>query len=258
MSQHKLLPIKRSITRNEDRVHLGRLITKLQNNPRRARSILAEEKFGPGDFRGHVIGVTGVAGVGKSTFVKRVIEVLRYDELSVIVLAIDPTSVKGGWAMLGDRIRMRDRSLDEDTGLFFRSLASRGAKSSLTPALGHIIKSAKSFADIVIVETAGSGQVDTEIHRYVNTLVLLLAPLGDMITIEKAGQTEYAHLIVVNTRKGFDGNDRFFAEARAALSHEKPEDGWQRRVHKVDAKENQGIEIFVREGLYAHRDFLKK
>lgn len=251
----------RSITRNEDRNYLGLLITRLQNNPSRARSIVKEEHLKPEDLQGYVLGVTGSAGSGKSTFIKSLLEFLRKDKLSVVVLAIDPTSSKYGWAELGDRIRMRDRhSLDEDQGVFIRSLASRGARSSLTPALSHIIKASRAFADVVIVETVGSGQADTDIHRHVDNLVLLLAPLGDIITMEKAGQAEYAHLVVVNTRKEFEEsyNQRFFAQAHAALGREEMEDGWKRKVFCIDAEQNEGIEKFIKEGFYAHREFLKK
>jgi len=240
----------------EERVRLGKLITVLQDDPAGAKKNLRLNTLDKDKgMLGYVVGVTGVAGVGKSTFIRGIAKYLRRGNLRVVVLAIDPTSSKTGWAILGDRLCMRDEELDEDPGFFIRGIASRGAGFSLAPALAETIRAAQIFADIVIVETIGSGQADIEIHRLVNTLVLLLAPLGNRVTTEKAGQTEYAHIVVLNIRKGFVQNRRFLAEASAALNGEL-ENGWERKVLGVDAKFQTGTDKFVEE-LFRHQDLLK-
>lgn len=237
------------------RVEFSRLISNLHNNPRSARNLL-QERYGNVQPRAHVIGITGVTGSGKSTFINYVLSVFVADGFSVVVLAIDPSSQKAGGALLGDRIRMRDHYLDQ--GVFIRSLATRGARASLTFALREIIRASTLFADIVLVETAGSGQVDTDINKFVDTLVVMVAPLGDEITMMKSGQIEYAHLIVVNTRKGMPENNQFLQKARAILGHEVLTDGWQRKVFQVDALHNEGVAEFIRDGLYAHKEWVRK
>ena len=105
---------------------------------------------------------------------------------------------------------------------------------------------------MVIVETAGAGQVDVGLHRYVETFVVLLAPLGDAVTLMKSGQAEHAHVVAVNVRRGLEENDLFVEQARSLLGRDTPVEGWQRRVFAVDAKYDEGIAPFVREGVLAH------
>ena len=191
-----------------ERGRLARLITRLQDDPEGADETLAKEEATQ-ESAAHTVGISGVAGAGKSTLISRMLPVLRGDNLRVVVLAIDPTSEGSQGALLGDRIRMRDSYRDE--GVFIRSLATRGAPEALTVALPAIIRACSSSSDLVIVETAGAGQVDVGIRRHVNTFVAVVAPLGDAITLMKSGQTEHAHIVAVNVRRGLEGNDRFRA-----------------------------------------------
>ena len=238
-----------------DRSRLARLITRLQDDPERADAEPpAADGLGGGSASAHTVGISGVTGAGKSTLISRMLPLLRKENLRVVVLAIDPTSERSQGALLGDRIRMRDSYADE--GVFIRSLATRGAPEALTVALLAIVRAASAFCDILLVETAGAGQVDVGIHRHVDTFVAVIAPLGDAITLMKSGQTEHAHIVAVNVRRGLEGNDRFVEQASVLLSEDSPEDGWKRRVFALDAKYDEGIKPFVREGILARRDSL--
>jgi LAO/AO transport system kinase len=238
-----------------DRGRLARLITRLQDEPERADEMVASEPPDLGAVAGHTIGISGAGGVGKSTLISRMLHVMRKQDLRVVVLAIDPTSERSRGALLGDRIRMRESYNDD--GVFIRSLATRGASEALTVALPAIIRTCSFVCDLVIVETAGAGQVDVGIHRHVDTFVTVVAPLGDAITLMKSGQSEHAHVVAVNVRRGLEGNDRFVQQAGVILGGAALEDGWTRKVFAVDAKNNEGIESFVREGVLAHRKALR-
>ena len=231
------------------------MITRLPDAPAEADEILASERPDLDAVAGHTIGISGAGGVGKSTLISRMLHVLREDKLRVVVLAIDPTSERSQGALLGDRIRMRE--FYGDDGVFIRSLATRGAQEALTVALGAIIRACSAVCDLVIVETAGAGQVDVGIHRHVNTFVTVVAPLGDAITLMKSGQSEHAHVVAVNVRRGLEGNDRFVHQAGVILGGASLEDGWKRKVFALDAKNREGIESFVREGILAHREALR-
>jgi len=233
-----------------ERGHLARLITRLQDDPEGADETLAVEEVTQ-KSDAPTVGISGVAGAGKSTLISRMLPVLRGDKLRVVVLAIDPTSEGSQGALLGDRIRMRDSYGDE--GVFIRSLATRGAPEALTVALPAIIRACSYFCDLVIVETAGAGQVDVGIRKHVDTFVAVVAPLGDAITLMKSGQTEHAHVVAVNVRRGLEGNDRFVEQARVILGRDSLEDGWKRKVFALDAKHDEGIEPFIREGILARR-----
>ena len=234
-----------------ERGRLARLISRLHDEPRHANDILASERL-TGLAAAHTIGVSGVAGAGKSTLIGGMLPILRREELRVVVLAIDPTSAGSHGALLGDRIRMRDSY--RDGGVFIRSLATRGAPDALTVALPAIIRACAAFSDLVIVETAGAGQVDVGIHRLVNTFVAVVPPLGDTVTLMKSGQTEHAHIVAVNLRRGLEGNDRFVEQTRAILGADTLEDGSRRMVLAVDAKEGRGVQELVTSGLLARRD----
>ena len=125
-------------------------------------------------------------------------------------------------------------------------------------ALGAIIRVCSACCDLVIVETAGAGQVDVGIHRHVDTFVTVVAPLGDAITLMKSGQSEHAHVVAVNVRRGLEGNDRFVQQAGVILGGESLDDGWKRKVFAIDAKNSEGIEPFVQAGILAHREALNQ
>jgi LAO/AO transport system ATPase len=148
--------------------------------------------------RARVIAVTGSGGVGKSTLIGKLIEVIRKSGQSVAVLACDPQSPLTGGALLGDRIRMPNRPDDDD--VFVRSVATPSGHSGVAPSVDIMIDLFGRFGfENVIVETVGSGQGDTAIRTFADVVIVLVQPeTGDLLQWEKAGQLEIADIVVVH------------------------------------------------------------
>jgi LAO/AO transport system kinase len=144
------------------------------------------------------VGLTGPPGAGKSTLVDALITELRSSGDTVAILAVDPTSPITGGALLGDRIRMQAHA--GDSGVYVRSMASRGHLGGLSVAAGPTIAVlARAGFDVVLVETVGVGQSELEVMDHVDVVVLVLAPgWGDQIQADKAGIAEIADVFVVN------------------------------------------------------------
>jgi LAO/AO transport system kinase len=168
-----------------------------------------------------VVGVTGPPGAGKSTFTDQLVSVIRGEGLRVAVVAVDPSSMKTGGALLGDRIRMQRHH--EDAGVFIRSMATRGAMGGLAPTTRGLVKvfDAAGF-DVVVVETVGVGQDEIEVARMAHVVALLLVPgAGDEIQAIKAGIMEIADLFVIN-KSDQAGAEKLYREIEAEVHGEKP------------------------------------
>jgi methylmalonyl-CoA mutase cobalamin-binding domain/chain len=172
-----------------------------------------------GRARGHprVIAVTGSGGVGKSTLIGKLIEVIRRAGRSVAVLACDPQSPLTGGALLGDRIRMPNRPADD--AVFIRSVATPGGRSGVAPNVDRMIGLFGRFGfDTVIVETVGAGQGDTAVHDVADVVIVLVQPeTGDELQWEKAGQLEIADIVVVH-KADLSSADRVEAQLRELLN----------------------------------------
>lgn len=183
--------------------------------------------------KAQVVGITGSPGVGKSTLVDGLIEASRKKEMTVGVLAVDPTSPFTGGATLGDRIRMQRHA--EDPGVFIRSLATRGSLGGLSKAVGDAIHVMDAMGkDIVVVETVGTGQQEVEIIHYAHTVIVVLVPgMGDEIQAIKAGIMEIADIFVVN-KSDREGASKLQRELMAMLdmSRRDPDD-WRPPVITV-------------------------
>lgn len=171
-----------------------------------------------------VIGVTGPPGAGKSTLVGALAELARTAGRRVAILAVDPSSVQSGGALLGDRVRVEERPGDE--GRFVRSIATRGSGRSLshTAAAASLLVEAAGF-DLVFIETVGAGQADLGIVRLADLVLLVEGPeSGDEVQAMKAGLLESAHLVVVN-KSDRPGADRAVERLRSglALGHDAPQ-----------------------------------
>ncbi|MAH83452.1 MAG: methylmalonyl Co-A mutase-associated GTPase MeaB [Rhodospirillaceae bacterium TMED8] len=145
----------------------------------------------------HVVGLTGVPGSGKSTLARCITLALRETGKRVGIVAVDPSSPFSGGAILGDRVRMGD--LATDSGVFIRSLATRGSLGGLARAALDTadIMDAAGF-DIVLIETVGVGQDEIDIATAAHTVIVTSAPgLGDGIQAIKAGVLEIADVHVV-------------------------------------------------------------
>jgi len=182
--------------RDGDRRALGRALTLAENGGEDGKALLDALR---GDIgRARVIGFTGPPGAGKSTLVDALIHEWRRKGQSVAVLAVDPVSPISGGAVLGDRTRMGAHSLDD--GVFIRSVSARGH-------LGGLCLAAQDMADVmdaagwplILIETVGAGQSETEISQVADLSVVISAPgLGDELQAIKAGILEIADVLVVN------------------------------------------------------------
>lgn len=179
-----------------ERRALARLLTLVENEREGVEQALGA--LFPHTGRAWVIGVTGSPGTGKSTLVNALAKHYRKKDQTVGIIAVDPTSPFSGGAILGDRIRMRD--LSGDTGVFIRSMATRGSLGGLSRATRDAIRvmDAAGF-DIILVETVGAGQSEVDIVRTAHTTIVVEAPgLGDDVQAIKAGILEIADVLVVN------------------------------------------------------------
>lgn len=148
--------------------------------------------------RAHVIGITGVAGAGKSSLVASLTGAIRTTGRKVGVVAIDPSSPYSGGAILGDRIRMS--ALGSDPGVFIRSMATRGAMGGLARgALEAVDVLDAAGYEVVLIETVGVGQDEIDVVRSAHTTIVVSAPgLGDDVQAIKAGLLEIADIHVVS------------------------------------------------------------
>ncbi|NIS75846.1 MAG: methylmalonyl Co-A mutase-associated GTPase MeaB [Deltaproteobacteria bacterium] len=203
----------------------------------------------------YIIGVTGAPGGGKSTLVDMVTERLRKKGKSVGIVAIDPTSPFTGGAILGDRIRMQKHALDE--GVFIKSLATRGHHGGLTRSTIDIVNVMDSMGkDVVIIETVGVGQDETEIVKVAHTNAVVLVPgLGDDIQAIKAGIFEIADIFVIN-KSDREGADRARMELETMIEmKEYGDEEWKPKICNTVATNGDGIDGLL---LYIedHRQFL--
>jgi LAO/AO transport system kinase len=173
---------------------LARLLTRIENNAA-AAELAALYPFGG---KAHLIGVTGAPGTGKSSLVNSMAKAYRAEGKTVSILAVDPTSPFSGGAVLGDRIRMRD--LHGDSGVFIRSMATRGNLGGIARTTTDMIRALDAAGfDIVLIETVGAGQSEVEIASAAQTIIVVEAPgLGDDVQAIKAGILEIADILVVN------------------------------------------------------------
>ena len=195
----------------------------------------------PHTGRAYLIGITGPPGSGKSTLVDRLTTEIRRQEKTVGVVAVDPTSPFSGGAILGDRVRMQAHA--GDTGVFIRSMATRGHLGGLArgPSEGALVLDAAG-RDIVIIETVGVGQDEIDIVRTADVSVVTIVPgSGDEVQALKAGIMEIADIFVVN-KADREGADRTAASIEANLSLQtfSPAE-WRPTILKTEATTGRGV-----------------
>ena len=194
---------------NGDRLALSRLLTQVENDTLDGRVALNE--LFPYTGKAHLIGVTGAPGTGKSSLVNQLALYYRKTENKrVAIVAVDPSSPFTGGAVLGDRVRMRD--LAGDSGVFIRSMATRGSLGGLARSTASMVQvfDAAGF-DMIIIETVGAGQSEVDVARLAHTTLVVEAPgFGDDIQAIKAGILEIADILVVNKadRPGVENTEK--------------------------------------------------
>jgi len=221
-----------------DRRAVARAISAVENHSPWAIPLL--RKLFPHAGRARVVGITGSPGAGKSTLVEKLAGEYRRRGMRVGILAVDPTSPFSGGAILGDRVRMQ--SLAGDSGVYIRSMATRGQLGGLAPATHDAVTVLDAAGcEVVLIETVGVGQDEVEVARLADVTVLLLVPgLGDDIQAFKAGVMEIADLFVIN-KSDRPGAGRVEQEVTAMLSMVPRPDGWQPPIVKTVATTGQGI-----------------
>ena len=193
---------------------LARVVSLVENHRQGFDAVLA--RLQPRIGRGRRIGITGPPGAGKSTMTAEVVRSYREAGLTVGVIAVDPTSPFTGGALLGDRIRME--SVAMDSGVFIRSMATRGSLGGLASTTREVADVLDAFGfDRVIIETVGVGQTELDVARVADSSVVVLVPeSGDSIQTLKAGLMEIADLFVVN-KADRPGADRLRHELELML-----------------------------------------
>jgi GTPase len=164
----------------------------------------------------HVVGVTGPPGVGKSSLLSRLVGEWRARGRSVAVLAVDPTSRRSGGALLGDRARIEvDPS---DGAVFIRSTAAGDRLGGLAPATRAAASALAVAFDIVVIETVGVGQSETEVADVADTVAVVVQPAsGDVLQFLKAGIMEVPDVLVVTKADLGRPAMRAVADLHAAL-----------------------------------------
>lgn len=192
------------------------------------------------------IGITGVPGVGKSTFIERLGLLLTSQGRKVAVLAVDPSSSISGGSILGDKTRMEE--LVKDTNAFIRPSASGNSLGGVARKTRESIVLCEAAGyDTIIIETVGVGQSETAVHSMTDFFLLLkLAGAGDELQGMKRGIIEMADAIVINKA---DGENRKAAEMakvafnRALHLYPPKENGWIPKTITCSAIENEGVDV---------------
>ena len=220
---------------------LARAITHVEADSEIGREVM--RLVYPKTGHAQTVGITGSAGTGKSTLVGALAREQRKLGRTVGIVAIDPSSPFSHGAILGDRIRMQD--LTSDSGVFLRSMASRGNLGGLSEtATGVIDLMDAAGYDIVMIETVGAGQDEVEVATTAQTTVLVANPgAGDEVQSMKAGLMEIAQIMVVN-KADLAGADTAVAQFRALLAIANL-GAWTPPILKAVAKSGDGIEELI-------------
>src|ERR1700736_5555143 len=222
-----------------DVLAVSRAITAIENHQPEAEELL--RVVFPRTGKAYLTGITGAPGTGKSTLVDRLAAFYRRQDEAVGVIAVDPTSPYSGGAILGDRIRMQGHA--GDSGMFIRSMATRGFLGGLSRATAEVaLLLDASGKKHVLIETVGVGQDEIDIVRLADCVLVVLVPgLGDDIQNMKAGLMEIGDIFVLN-KADREGADRLEQQLLAMLSLVMPRDGWHPPVVRTVATENKGVE----------------
>jgi LAO/AO transport system kinase len=204
-----------------DRSALARLITNVESTVAAQREAAIEALHGA-NVTGPTlsVGLTGAPGAGKSTLINQLVHwLLDNTTAKVAVLTIDPSSIRSGGSILGDKTRMQ--GLSDQQRVFVRSTPTGGALGGVHPSTRHAIMCcALAGFDVVLVETVGVGQSEVDVEKLVDQVALLVAPgAGDDLQGAKRGVVEIADLVVVTKNDGTLAADaqRVAADYRDAL-----------------------------------------
>jgi LAO/AO transport system kinase len=221
-----------------DQRALSRAISMVENEVTGFENLLDSAHAAPTP----IVGITGAPGAGKSTLTDCLLSDLVREHNNIAVICIDPSSPYTKGAILGDRIRMSQWY--NHPQVFIRSFATRGALGGLPRQFENVTKLLRSAAfDIIIIETVGVGQSETEIASLADITILVLVPeSGDDIQLMKAGIMEIADIYVIN-KSDRPGADQVAADLKRAIKDSASKKN--QAVVKTSASTRSGISELV-------------
>lgn len=240
-----------------DKTQISRALNMIENKrpdiERKVTELLSLLSQGTSEDHGHRVGLTGPPGVGKSSLVAVLARELRTRGKTVGVVAVDPSSVQSGGALLGDRARM---AFDpNDSGLFVRSLATQGALGGLAHPTHAAVEVLAAAYDMVLIETVGVGQTEVAVTHVADSVVLVVQPgSGDVLQFLKAGVMEIPDLLVVNKADHGGAATRAASDLKSALSTLRQVGAGEgdQAVLLTSARDNQGVSELA-DAVFAHR-----
>ena len=187
------------IPSTDDHKEIGRLISAAENFAEANQATLEKIRATAAESKTPVLGITGTGGAGKSSLVDELVRrfLLDFDDKNIAIISVDPSKRKTGGALLGDRIRMNAINSER---VYMRSLATRQSNLALSPHVQEAVNIVKASGfDLVILETSGIGQSDTEIEEHSNVSMYVMTPeYGAATQLEKIDMLDFANIIAIN------------------------------------------------------------
>lgn len=205
----------------------------------------AMKRIYPKTGSARIFGITGPPGAGKSSLTCEIADELVKNELTVGIVAIDPSSPFSGGALLGDRLRMKKIFTIKD--VFIRSMATRGMLGGLSQAARDVVRIMDAFGkDIILIETVGVGQDEIEVMKVAELVMMVCIPgQGDGIQALKAGVMEIADLYIIN-KSDLPGADEVMNDILGMLELTSESDHPTPAVMKTSALKGQGVKDLVK------------